>query len=153
MLHELPFLAFKSVINLDRLSLGAWRRGMICSEARYFCFNRSQSYMVARASTARAARSASSDGTMASSLSSAPSASVAELQQTQRRTPCGSLFHDPRFHDSYSAGWGPLLPSIPNPLFRTFDTTGLRRPAKVKNKQEALQQRHLCSLSRKQAFH
>ena len=95
--------------------------------------------MAARASTAPPARSASTDGTMASSPSSAPSASVAELQQTQRRTPCGSLFHDPRFHDSYSAGWGPLLPSIPNPLFRTFDTTGLRRPTQSKNKQEVLQ--------------
>eukprot|EP01047_Picozoa_sp_COSAG01_P028201 COSAG01_NODE_1887_length_8982_cov_15.771474_7_plen_129_part_00 len=88
---------------------------------------------------ARTPGSASTDGTMASSPSSPPSASVAELQHTLGRAPCSSLYHDLRFADSYSAEWGPLLPSLSNPLFRTFDVTGLRCPTRSKNKQEMLQ--------------
>jgi hypothetical protein len=76
---------------------------------------------------------------MASSPPNAPSASVAELQHTLGRAPCSSLYHDPRFADSYSAEWGALLPLLSNPLFRTFDVTGLRRPTRPKNKQEMLQ--------------
>eukprot|EP01047_Picozoa_sp_COSAG01_P091531 COSAG01_NODE_23110_length_828_cov_0.920439_3_plen_49_part_01 len=31
------------------------------------------------------------------------------------------------------------MPSIPNPMFKTFDVTGLRRPTRSKNKQQVLQ--------------